>query len=397
MISGLGAPLLARCPNSASGVMAKEQSEMFREVVIAMKAVLLTGHGGLEKLEYREDVPTPEPAQGEVLIAVDAAGINNTDIWTREGAYGTEDDPATTSGWRRGNPMRFPRIQGADIVGRIVGVGGGVNASRIGERVIIDNALYSGGEEGLVDSGLIGSERDGGFAEYVAVPAENAHAIESDLSDAELATFPTAYVTSLRMLNRARVSAGESVLVTGASGGVGSGLVQLARLRGARVIALVGSGKEDQARALGSEFVITRDTRNLSAAVTKVAGGRPIDVVADVVGGDVFADLLNILRPMGRYVTAGAIAGSVVRLDLRTLYLKQLELIGSTMGTHEEFASLVEHIASGRIKPLLARTYPLSDLRQAQRDFMNKNFFGKLVVIPNRGSEPNYAERPRVI
>jgi L-2,4-diaminobutyrate transaminase len=97
-----------------------------------MRAVLLTGHGGLEKLEYREDVPTPEPADGEVLIAVDAAGMNNTDIWTREGAYGTEEDPATTSGWRRGNPMRFPRIQGTDIVGRIVGVGGDVNASRIG-------------------------------------------------------------------------------------------------------------------------------------------------------------------------------------------------------------------------------------------------------------------------
>jgi NADPH:quinone reductase-like Zn-dependent oxidoreductase len=202
--------------------MAKEKSEMFREVVIAMKATLLTGHGGPEKLEYREDVPIPKTAEGEVLIKVGAAGINNTDIWTREGAYGTEDDPATTSGWRRGNPMRFPRIQGADIVGRIVGVGGGVNASRIGERVIVDNALYSGGEEGLVDSGLIGSERDGGFAEYVAVPAENAHAIESDLSDAELATFPTAYVTSLRMLNRARISAGETVLVRGASGGVGS-------------------------------------------------------------------------------------------------------------------------------------------------------------------------------
>jgi NADPH:quinone reductase-like Zn-dependent oxidoreductase len=372
--------------------MAKEKSEMFREVVIAMKATLLTGHGGPEKLEYREDVPVPKTAEGEVLIKVGAAGINNTDIWTREGAYGTGDDPATTSGWRRGNPMRFPRIQGADIVGRIAGVGGGVNASRIGERVIVDNALYSGGEEGLVDCGLIGSERDGGFAEYVAVPAENAHAIESDLSDAELATFPTAYVTSLRMLNRARVSAGETVLVTGASGGVGSGLVQLARLRGARVIALVGSGKEDQARALGTELVITRDTGNLPAAVAKVAGGRPIDVVADVVGGDVFADLLNVLRPMGRYVSAGAIAGPVVRLDLRTLYLKQLELIGSTMGTHEEFASLVEHIASGRIKPLLARTYPLSDIRQAQRDFMNKNFFGKLVLIPNRGSGPNLAE-----
>jgi NADPH:quinone reductase-like Zn-dependent oxidoreductase len=194
------------------------------------------------------------------------------------------------------------------------------------------------------------------------------------------------------MLNRARVSAGETVLVTGASGGVGSGLVQLARLRGARVIAQVGPGKEDHARALGAESVIARDAANLPAAVAEVADGRPIDVVADVVGGDAFADLLSVLRPMGRYVTAGAIAGPMVRLDLRTLYLKQLELIGSTMGTHEEFASLVEHIASGRIKPLLARTYPLSDIRQAQRDFMNKNFFGKLVLIRNRGSAPNYAE-----
>jgi len=194
------------------------------------------------------------------------------------------------------------------------------------------------------------------------------------------------------MLNRARVSAGETVLVSGASGGVGSGPVQFARLRGARVIALVGSGKEEQARALGTELVITRDTGNLPAAVAKVAGGRPIAVVADVVGGYVFADLLNVLRPMGRYVTAGAIAGPAVRLDLRTLYLKQLELIGSTMGTHEEFASLVEHIASGRVKPLLARTYPLSDIRRAQRDFMNKDFFGKLVLIPDRVSGQNYEE-----
>jgi NADPH:quinone reductase-like Zn-dependent oxidoreductase len=353
-----------------------------------MRAVLLTGHGGLEKLDYREDVLTPEPAEGEVLISVGAAGINNTDIWTREGAYGTADDPTAARGWRRGNPMQFPRIQGADIVGRIVGVGGSVNESRLGERVIIDNALYDGGEEGLMDSGLIGSERDGGFAEYVAVPAENAHAIDSDLSDAELATFPTAYVTSLRMLNRARVSPGETVLVTGASGGVGSGLVQLARLRGAEIIALVSSGKEDQARALGAELVITRDTGDLPAAVAKAAGGRPIDVVADVVGGEEFANLLNVLRPMGRYVTAGAIAGPVVRLDLRTLYLKQLELIGSTMGPHEEFANLVEHIASGRVIPLLARTYPLSDIRQAQRDFANKTFFGKLVLIPNQGGGP---------
>ncbi len=134
----------------------------------------------------------------------------------------------------------------------------------------------------------------------------------------------------------------------------------------------MGSGKEDQARALGADSVVTRDTADLPAAVAKVAGGRLIDVVADVVVGDAFADLLSLLRPMGRYVTAGAIVGPMVRLDPSTLYLKQLELIGSTMGTHEDFASLVGHIASGRVKPLLARTYPLSDVRQAQIDFMDK-------------------------
>ena len=172
-------------------------------------------------------------------------------------------------------------------------------------------------------------------------------------------------------------------MVTGTSGGVGSGLVQLARLRRARGIAQVGAGKENEVRALGAEIVVTRDAENLLAAVMEVVNGRPIDVAADVVGGDAFADLLSVLRPLGRYVTAGAIAGPVVRLDLRTLYLKQLELIGSTMATHEEFASLVEHVASGRVKPLLARTYPLSDINGAQRDFMNKNFFGKLVLVPD--------------
>ena len=346
-----------------------------------MKAVLLTGHGGPEKLEYREDVPVPEPVFEEVLIEVGAAGINNTDIWTREGAYGAADDPEAVGGWRRG-PMQFPRIQGMDIAGRIVSVGSGIPESRLGERVIVDGALYSGGEKNLADAGMIGSERDGGFAEYVAVPAENAHEINTLLSDEELATFPTAYLTAERMLNRARVVEGETVFVTGASGGVGSALLQLARRRGARVVALVGAGKEEKAYSLGAEGVVTRGTPDLPAAVAAAASGRPVDVVADVAGGDTFADLLNILRPLGRYVTSGAIAGPLVRLDLRTLYLKQLELVGSTMGTHEEFVDLVSYIASGQLKPLLADTYPLSDIKHAQQDFKDKNFFGKLVLVP---------------
>lgn len=348
-----------------------------------MKAVLLTGHGGLEKLEYREDIPTPSPAPGEVLIKVGAAGVNNTDIWTREGAYGTEIDSEATSGWRRGKPMEFPRIQGMDIAGRIAEVGEGVPRSRIGERVLVDFVLRSGeGDEGLVEADLVGSERDGGFAEYVAVPTTNAVAVESPLSDEELATFPTAYLTAEHMLNRASVAEDETIFVTGASGGVGSALLQLARLRGARVIALVGAGKENKAYELGAESVVTRGTPDLPAAVAKAADGHPVDVVADVVGGEVFLDLLRILRPLGRYVTAGAIAGPLVRLDLRTVYLKHLQLIGSTVGTRAEFIELVRYIESGKIKPLLANTYPLSEIRRAQENFLRKDFFGKLVIIP---------------
>lgn len=349
-----------------------------------MKAVRLTGHGGPEKLEYRKDVTVPEPAENEVLVEVGAAGVNNTDIWTREGAYGSEDDPEESGGWRRGESMEFPRIQGLDIAGRIVGVGNGVPESRIGERVLVDFAIYSGGEEGLVNADIVGSERNGGFAEYVTVPTENAHEIETTLTDEELATFPTAYLTAEHMLNRARVAEGETVFITGASGGVGSALLQLAGVRGARVVALVGSGKEEMARDLGAEAVVTRGADDLSEAALDATDGRYFDVVADVVGGGIFGDLLNVLKPLGRYVTAGAIAGPMVNLDLRTLYLKHLELIGSTGGTHEEFSDLVEYIQDGKIKPLLAGVYSLSEIKQAQEDFEKKNFFGKLVLVPGR-------------
>ena len=346
-----------------------------------MKAVLLTGHGGPEKLEYREDVPVPRPGAGEVLIEVGACGVNNTDIWVREGAYGTDSDPGAVSGPDR-QPMRFPRIQGADTAGRIVAVGSGVEPRRVGERVIVDLTLYTGEGDGLADAGYLGGQRDGGFAEYVAVPAENAHRADCALSDAELGSFSCAYVTAERMLNRARVRSGESIVVTGASGGVGSALVQLAKLRGCRVIAIAGAGKERRVAEIGADSVVTRGTTNLPAALAAAAGGRKIDVVADIVGGAQFAHVLEALRPEGRYVSAGAIAGPIVRFDLRTMYLKHLELIGSTMGTRKEFKDLVGYIVSGRLKPLVAGTYPLKEIRRAQEDFKKKEFFGKLVILP---------------
>ncbi|WP_240613160.1 alcohol dehydrogenase family protein [Brachybacterium endophyticum] len=351
-----------------------------------MSAVRLVGHGGLEQLVHADDVPTPSPAAGEVLIDVHACGMNNTDVWVREGAYGSDTDPSEVSTWRRGrSTLEFPRIQGTDIVGRIVAVGEGVEPGRVGERVMVDFSIYNRPEsdDSLADIDYIGHGRDGGYAEYVAVPAENAYEISADIPDAGLATFCCAYLTAEQMLVRARLGEGERVLVTGASGGVGSAILQLARVRGAVPYAVSSHGKEEALRAIGAEDVVLRDAPDLVAEVERVADG-PIDVVADLVAGPMFNDLLRILRPEGRYTTAGAIGGPVVDLDLRTMYLKQLELHGSSQGTRTAFRRLVEHIQGGRIRPLLDRTFRLSDFHEAQRTFMGKTYIGKLVVVPDR-------------
>jgi NADPH:quinone reductase-like Zn-dependent oxidoreductase len=199
-------------------------------------------------------------------------------------------------------------------------------------------------DDSLAEIDYIGHGRDGGYAEYMTVPAENAHHVRTSMSDAELATFCCAYLTGEHMLDRVRVRAGERVLITGASGGAGSGLVQLCRARGAIPYAIAGAGKEQAVKNIGAEAVISRETDDLVGAVNRAIGGKPIDIVADIVAGPLFNDLLRILRPEGRYTTAGAIAGPVVQLDLRTMYLKHLELHGSSQGTRGAFRRLVGYI-----------------------------------------------------
>lgn len=342
-----------------------------------MRAMQLTGFGGSGVLVYREDLPEPTPASNEVRVRVGAAGINNTDIWTRRGAHGSPRDPEAWTGWRR-TAFAFPRIQGADVAGHIDMVGPGVAEQRVGQRVLIDPMLYSGGEREMVSTGYLGSERDGGFAEWVTVPAVNAHRVNSSLSDAELSTFPTAYSTALRMIGRAKLEPGETVLVTGASGGVGTALLQLAKLAGATVIALSSAGRTERLRELGADLVLARESdTDLAQAI-----GVEVDVVADVVAGPLFSQVLGVLRPLGRYVVAGAIAGPLVESDLRTVYLNQLSLIGSSFGTHEDFAAIMGFIAEESLRPVLERTYPLSDLATAQADFIAKRFLGKLAVLP---------------
>src|ERR1700690_1698193 len=232
--------------------------------IYTMKAVLLKGHGGFDQLEYRDDVPIPVPRAGEVLIHVLAAGVNNTDINTRTawysrsvtegtaagGAAGFSGARSDDSGWTGTVPV-FPRIQGADACGRIVSVGEGVDAARIGERVLIE-PVFRTAHGGLERVTYFGSECDGAFAQYARAPAVHAHSMSSALSDVELAAFPCAYSAALNMLTRSKVTAGETVLVTGASGGVGSAAVQLAKRRGATVLAIAGASKAAAVGSLGA-------------------------------------------------------------------------------------------------------------------------------------------------
>ena len=356
-----------------------------------MKAVLLKGYGGFEQLEYREDVGVPVPQAGEVLIRVAAAGINNTDINTRTGWYSKGVSEGTTAdagksgyaaanagdaGWT-GGARKFPLIQGADVCGRIVSVGPGVEATRIGERVLVEPALREPVGWRPNEAIYLGSECDGGFAEYTKAPAVHAYPIASDLSDPELATFPCAYSAAENMVTRANVVQGETVLITGASGGVGSAAVQLAIRRGAKVIAVTSAAKADQVKSLGADRIVLRERNLLDQLAAET-----IDVVIDVAGGPQWPALLDALKRGGRYAVSGAIAGPIVALDLRTLYLKDLRLLGCTILEPPVFANLVGYIERGEIKPVLAKTFPLMDIVRAQQEFLGKGFVGKLVLLP---------------
>jgi len=344
-----------------------------------MKAMILTGHGGPEKLQYDNAYPVPNIGADEVLIKVGACGINNTDIWVREGAYGSSDNPDEVASFGD-SPLQFPLIQGADIAGVIAATGGDVDASRIGERVMVDFGIYAADGDDVPSHDYLGSGRPGGFAEYVAVPADNAHCVDTSLSDAEIATFCCAYVTGEHMLRRTRVSKGDRVLVTGASGGVGSGVIQLCRARGAIPYAVVGPGKEAAVRDIGAENAVARDQGDLIDAVANMVVGQSIDVIIDTVSGPMLPNLIEILRPQGRYATCGAMGGPIVQIDMRRVYLKNLEIYGATQGTRRDFRAVRNFAVTGAIKPLLANKYPLADLGRAQGDFKKKNFIGKLVV-----------------
>ena len=353
-----------------------------------MMAVVTTGNGGYEKLDYRS-VPVPQIARHEVLIAVRAAGVNNTEINTRLGWYsatvtdGTDafDDVQSQAqihkadgGWNEATP--FPIIQGTDCCGEVVAIGDESAAPLLGRRVLVRACMRVHGFD-APDNIWMASDFDGAFADYVKVPASEVFVVECDWSDVELATIPCAYATAETMLARAECGAGEHVLVTGASGGVGSAAVQLAKRRGAHVSAVTSAKKAQAVKEIGADEVIVRsDDQGLCLAEQQ------FDLAVDNVAGADFPLILKALRRGGRYVSSGAIAGPIVSLDMRDLYLKDIRLIGTTAWDEPVFGNLIRYIEAGEIRPLVAKTYPLAEIAKAQEAFSRKDFVGNFVLIP---------------
>ncbi len=353
-----------------------------------MMAIVTTGNGGYEKLEYRE-VPIPVPDPGEVLLRVLAAGVNNTEINTRLGWYSssvTTDTGATSEsqqshaeqkvdgGWNAATP--FPLIQGTDCCGQVVQAGEGVADHLIGKRVIVRACMRPNGYD-TMDNVWMASDFDGAFAEYVKVPHTEVFPITCDWSNEELATIPCAYGTAENMLHRAQVGTDCRVLVAGASGGVGSATVQLAKRRGAHVTAITSKAKVEQLRALGADIIVERGSDLVSEL-----GENTIDVVVDNVAGPEFSKMLKVLKRGGRFVSSGAIAGPIVSLDMRDMYLKDITLIGCTAWDEPVFPDLIGYIERNEIRPILAKVFPLDQIARAQQEFIEKSHFGNFVLVP---------------
>ncbi|MEE4241380.1 MAG: alcohol dehydrogenase family protein [Desulfopila sp.] len=352
-----------------------------------MKAVVTAGTGGYETLECRV-VRRPRLKPGEILLQVLAAGVNNTEINTRVGWYSAAVTTATADaalneekrtlpadgGWSGATP--FPLIQGTDCCGRVTAVAPGGDTSIIGSRVLVRSCMRKSGFSSM-DTVWMGSDFDGAFAQFVKVPASEAFTVDCSWSDAELATIPCAYGTAENMIARGNIRAGEHVLVSGASGGVGSAVVQLAKRKGASVTAITTRSKSDQLRALGADHVLDR-----AENIVKALGGTSLDAVFDNVAGPAFSDWLRVLKRGGRYITSGAIGGPLVSLDLRTCYLKDVQLIGCTAWDEPVFPSLISSIELGAIQPLVAKTYPLERIADAQREFLQKTHVGNFVLLP---------------
>lgn len=340
-----------------------------------MKAVIFREHGGTHKLSY-EDFPDPMIGPEDVLVRVKACALNHLDIWTREG------NPAY--------PLVLPHIVGSDVAGTVDQIGSHVEGFTAGQRVCVSpglscwrcNACLAGRDNFCRSYGLLGAVVHGGYAEYVKVPFRNLLPIPDHISFEQAAAFPLVSVTASHMLFAlAGLQQGETVLVMGAGSGVGMMAVQMAKLAGAHVITTVGSEeKVPKAKNLGADAVINHSKEKVAERVKALTERHGVDVVIEHIGPDVWDSCLESLAKGGRLITCGATTGGDVKLNLRYMYARQLTIKGSYMGTRAELVKAAELVGQGRLIPVIDRTFPLQEARQAQDLMLQRQFFGKIVL-----------------
>lgn len=362
-----------------------------------MTGVCLTGHGGIDKIIYRENLATPKPGEGEVLVKVTATAKNNTDRKVREGLYPTANEDDVSSFQVSGAPtLSFPRIQGADVAGRVVAVGAGVPTTRVGERGLLDFNIYTDERRDInLTPDYYGHGRDGGYAEYIVVPSAQFHHIENpEIADAELSALGMcSYQTAYHMMTVANIKEGEHVLITGASGGVGTALIQLCRIIGAIPHAVTSPGKSKVLLDMGAESIIDRSqVTNWVDSVREATGGKIIDAVMDMVGGETTNELIGVLsermserKSYPRLSIAGASASNTTKILWTRIYIYQIQIFGVSHGTREEADQLMAWIRNGDLKPILHGTFKLSDIHKAEDYFVNRgsNYIGKIAIVPD--------------
>jgi alcohol dehydrogenase len=325
-----------------------------------MKAAVIEKQGGLENLMYR-DWPDPIPREGEVLLRVRACGLNHLDIFVRRGMPGF--------------PVPVPFISGGDIAGEIAALGPRVNGWGVGDRVALHPVTHEG---------MMGEEIPGGMAEYVRVPTENLIRLGSRLDFATAAAVPIAYGTAIKMLLEiGKIEPSDLVLVLGASGGVGIACVQIAKMLGARVIAAAGSEEKcRKLREIGADDTIDYSKQDFSREAWTLSGKTGVDVVVNYTGGDTWIPSLRALKRRGKLLTCGATAGFDTRNDMRFIWVRELQILGSNGYSRQDIATALDHAAAGRVKPVISHRLPLSEAREAERLMEDRKFFGKIILLP---------------
>ncbi len=342
-----------------------------------MKALCFYEHGESDVLRYA-DVSEPQPKQDEVLLKVKACAINHLDVWVRRGWPGLQ--------------LKMPHWGGADVAGIIEGLGKGVSGWQVGERVVVDPGIntvedeFTRRGEDSTSPGyhILGEHMRGGFAEYLSVPARNLASMPENLD------FPTAAAPLLvtlaawrMLLHRARLRTGESVLVVGAGGGVNSMAIQIAKLAGATVYVVASdTQKVERAQELGADFVLDRSKLDWGREMMRLTGKRGVDVVVDNVGRATINTSMKAVARGGRIVIIGNTSGPQAEIDIRYIFGKQISLIGSTMGTHQDFRDITALLWEGKLKTVIDRVIPFSEGREAYALLERGEQFGKIVLTP---------------